>query len=58
MTYNSVYLSTDCWISRRYTARSIMCKGSYSVSQTSPAQTAVLNQKNFNNSWIEFKILL
>jgi len=35
-TYNSVYLSIDCWISRRYTARSITCSGSYSDTHTSP----------------------
>ena len=38
-TYNSVYLSIDCWISRRYTARSITCSGSYSDTQTLPVIT-------------------
>jgi len=44
-----VYLSIDCWISRRYTARSIMWSGSYSDSQTSPVSTPAYKQQHLHN---------
>ena len=37
-----MYLSIDCWISRRYTARSITWSGSYSDTHTSPTSTQLL----------------